>query len=72
VIFEDVRIGRGAQVTTSIVDEGSTVGRRAEVGARPGRRAARDEDLVLIGMESRVGTGVTVAPGDRLEPGTSA
>jgi len=72
VIFEDVRIGRGAQVTTSIVDEGSMVGRRAEVGAKPGRRAARDEDLVLIGMESRVGTGVTVAPGDRLEPGTSA
>jgi glucose-1-phosphate adenylyltransferase len=72
VLFDDVRVERGARVTTSIVDESSVVGRRAVLGRLPQRRTVRDEDLVLVGLESRIGAGVTVEAGSRLEPGTSA
>jgi glucose-1-phosphate adenylyltransferase len=70
VIFDDVVVRSGATVQTAIVDEGSELRRTARVGARPSARLARDEDLVLVGRDSVVGS--SVAAGGRLEPGTTA
>ncbi len=72
VLFDDVRVSRGARVTTALVDERSVVGPNSVVGARPSARVARDEDLVLVGTESTVGPRVEVVAGARLEPGSSA
>ncbi len=72
VLFDDVRVSRGAQVTTSIVDRRSVVGRNAAVGSLPSARVARDEHLVLVGMESTVGARSQVGAGARLEPGSTA
>lgn len=70
VIFENCTIRRGAQVHTAIVDDGCELGRRAAVGAVPRSRLARDADLVLIGRDCLVNG--EVAPGSRLEPGSTA
>ncbi|MDX6327557.1 MAG: glucose-phosphate adenylyltransferase [Nocardioidaceae bacterium] len=72
VLFDDVVVARGARVSTSVVDERCRIGRNATVGAIPGARVARDEDLVLVGMESSVRARADVAAGARLEPGTTA
>ncbi len=72
VVFGDVYIERGARVTSSIVDECSHIGRDAVVGAMSASRAARAEDIVVIGRDCRVDPDVGVAAGARLEPGTSA
>jgi glucose-1-phosphate adenylyltransferase len=72
VIFGDVRIERGARVSTSIVDERCRIGEEAVVGAMSTNRVARDEEIVLVGLDSVVGAGVGVAAGARLEPGTTA
>ena len=72
VLFEDVRVERGADLRHAIVDERTVVGRGAVVGRTPTARVARDEDLVLVGRGSRIGARVRVEPGARLEPGTSA
>jgi len=72
VLFDDVRVERGADVRHSIVDERSVVGRGAVVGRTPTNRVAREEDIVLVGMGSRVGARTRVEAGARLEPGTSA
>ena len=53
VIFDDVVVRSGAVVQTAIVDEGCEVRRTARVGAVPAARLARDEDLVLVGRDSR-------------------
>jgi glucose-1-phosphate adenylyltransferase len=72
VLFEDVVVRRGAQVCTSVVDERCRIGRDATVGAVPSARVAREEDLVLVGMDSTVGARAGVRAGARLEPGTTA
>jgi glucose-1-phosphate adenylyltransferase len=72
VIFADVRIERGARVSTSIIDERCVIGRDAVVGAMSSNRVARDEEIVLMGRDSQVGLDVGVAAGSRLEPGTTA
>jgi glucose-1-phosphate adenylyltransferase len=72
VLFEDVVVSRGARVSTSIVDERCRIGRDATVGALSSNRVAREEDLVLVGMESTVGRRAGVRAGARLEPGTTA
>jgi glucose-1-phosphate adenylyltransferase len=72
VIFADVRIERGARVNTSIVDDRCVIARDAVVGAMSSFRVARDEEIVLIGRDSRIGVDVGVAAGSRLEPGTTA
>lgn len=72
VLFEDVVVRRGARVSTSVLDERCRVGRGATVGATPGSRVARDQDLVLAGMDSTVGARAEVGAGARLEPGTTA
>jgi glucose-1-phosphate adenylyltransferase len=72
VIFADVRIERGARITTSIVDDRCSIGRESVVGAMSSNRVARDEEIVLMGRDSVVGADVGVPAGARLEPGTSA
>ena len=72
VLFDGARVAAGATVTTTVLDDDTVVDRKAEVGERPSGRIARDEDLVLVGRASRVGAGVRIPPGSRLEPGTTA
>ena len=72
VLFDDVRVERGADLRHSIIDECTVIGRGAIVGRTPKSRVARDEDIVLVGMGSRIGARTLVEAGARLEPGTSA
>ncbi|CAM3622693.1 glucose-1-phosphate adenylyltransferase family protein [Nocardioides zeicaulis] len=69
VLMEDCVVRAGAVVRTAVVDERCEVLAGARVGAEPSARVARDEDLVLAGRDCRLGG--EVAPGGRLEPGTS-
>ena len=68
VVMEDCVIRAGAVVRTTVLDERCEVARRTRVGAEPSRRLARDEDVVLVGRDSRVAG--DVAAGARLEPGS--
>jgi glucose-1-phosphate adenylyltransferase len=70
VIMEDCVIRAGAVVRTTVLDERCEVAPGARVGAEPAGRLARDEDLVLVGRDSRVGG--EVPAGARLEPGSAA
>jgi glucose-1-phosphate adenylyltransferase len=69
VVMEDCVIRAGAVVRTSVLDERCEVAARARVGAEPSRRLAHDDDVVLVGRDSRVAG--EVAAGARLEPGSS-
>lgn len=68
VVMEDCVIRAGAVVRTSVLDERCEVTPKARVGSEPARRVAHDDDLVLVGRDSRVGG--TVSAGARLEPGS--
>ncbi|WP_322919563.1 glucose-1-phosphate adenylyltransferase family protein [Nocardioides renjunii] len=68
VVMEDCVIRAGAVVRTAILDERCEVVRRTTVGSESSRRRARDEDLVLVGRDSRVD--LDIAAGARLEPGS--
>ncbi|GAA1445497.1 glucose-1-phosphate adenylyltransferase family protein [Mycobacterium cookii] len=68
VLLEDCVVRAGAMVRTSVLDERCEVAARARVGAEPSARLARDEDVVLVGRDSRVRG--DVAAGARLEPGS--
>ena len=73
VIFDDVRIERGARLTRVIAADGAVVGVDAVVGAGTGsEQPPTTDELTLIGRESRIGDGQVVGPGARLEPGTTA
>ena len=69
VILEDCVIRAGAQVRTAVVDERCEVRRGARVGSEPTGRVARDEELVLVGRDSRVDG--EVPAGGRVEPGST-
>ncbi len=71
VVFRDTRVEEGARLDWAIVDQDCVVGRAAEVGSPDTDRHDPDA-IVLIGRGSRIGNGVTVNRGDRLEPGTTA
>ena len=68
VIMEDCVIRAGAQVRTAIVDERCEIRSGARLGEEPSGRVARDEDLVLVGRDSRIGG--EMPAGTRLEPGS--
>ena len=72
MLFEDVRVERGAEVRTAVLDERceSSAGTRWSVRA-PSGRVARDEDVVLAGLGCEIGRGAHVDAGARLEPGTT-
>lgn len=72
VIGADVVVSAGAEVRTSIVDDGCRIGRRAVVGAAPSGTRVRDEDITLLGRDCEVAGGGRVDAGARLEPGTTA
>lgn len=68
VLMEDCVVRAGARVQTAIVDERCELVGGAVVGDRPNARLATDDDVVLVGRDSRVGG--RVPAGARLEPGT--
>ncbi len=68
VLMEDCVVRAGAVVRTTVLDERCDVAPRSRVGAEPSRRLAHDDDLVLVGRDSRVDG--QVAAGARLEPGS--
>lgn len=72
VVFAATTVEAGAEVRGAVVDSRCTISRGARVGETPPGTRIGDDRLVLIGRESRVGRGVVIAPGARLEPGTSA
>jgi glucose-1-phosphate adenylyltransferase len=69
VVMEDCVIRAGSVVRTSVLDERSEVLGGARVGEEPSRRVGHDDDLVLVGRDSKVSG--TVAAGARLEPGST-
>lgn len=72
VVFAQTTIEAGAEVRAAVVDSECTIGRGARVGETPPGTRIGDDRIVLVGHESRVGRGVVVPPGARLEPGTRA
>ncbi|WP_374456544.1 glucose-1-phosphate adenylyltransferase family protein [Nocardioides sp.] len=70
VVMEDCVIRAGSVVRTAVLDERCEVGAGTRVGGEPSGRLARDEDVVLVGRDSRVVS--DVAAGARLEPGSDA
>jgi glucose-1-phosphate adenylyltransferase len=72
VLFTGVAVEAGALVATSIVDSGVVVARGAVVGQPSTRRKATDDEITLVGSDSRIARRATVPPGSRLEPGTTA
>ena len=70
IVMEDCVLRAGSVVRTTVLDERCEVGERTRVGTEPSGRLARDEDVVLVGRESRVTA--DVASGARLEPGSDA
>lgn len=70
VVFADTVVRRGAEIVHAVVDERCDVGGGAVVGERPRARVARDEDVVLVGRDCRIGRG-RLAAGARLEPGST-
>ena len=71
VLFEDVVVRKGARVVTAVIDDHCEIGLRARVGAEPRGRIAKDDDVALVGMDSRVGRDAEIPAGARLEPGTT-
>lgn len=71
VLLGDTVVEAGARVVTTIVDTGVRVGRHATVGARPAANRVRDDDITMVGRDSRVRRGTTVPAGARMEPGSS-
>jgi glucose-1-phosphate adenylyltransferase len=68
VLMEDCVVRAGAVVRTTVLDERCEVAPRSRVGAEPSRRRAHDDDLVLVGRDSRLDGQVDA--GARLEPGS--
>ena len=71
VIFADCRVQAGARVTTTVADERTTFARDSVVGELPTSRVVRDDEVTLVGRDTIVGRSQHVAPGARLEPGTT-
>lgn len=72
VLLSGVRVEAGARVRTAVVDRGSVVGRDATVGSAPAGTRLTDEAITLVGQDCRIGRGVRIDAGARLEPGTTA
>lgn len=72
VLMGVVVVERDAAVRTSVLDDRVVVERRAVVGELPRGTRLFDSAVTLLGRDARVGRGVTVAAGARLEPGATA
>ena len=71
VVFQDTRVQEGACLDWTVVDRDCVIGVGAEVGS-PDADPDDPDDIVLVGRGSRIGPGVAIARGGRLEPGTTA
>jgi glucose-1-phosphate adenylyltransferase len=71
VLFADCRVESGARLATTVADDRAVFARESVVGELPSSRVARDDEVTLVGRDSRVGRGSQVAAGARLEPGTT-
>jgi glucose-1-phosphate adenylyltransferase len=71
VVFQDTRVEEGARLDWTVVDRDCVISEGAEVGS-PDTAPDDSDDIVLVGRGSRIGPGVEVPKGGRLEPGTTA
>ncbi len=71
VILADTLIEAGAEVAWSVVDTGCVIGKDAEVGDPSAKDPDDPDSVTLVGKDSRVGPGVRLDAGARLEPGTT-
>ena len=65
ILLEGAVVRSGARVVRTVVDAEATIDVDARVGAD-------DEEIALVGQRAEVGRGATVAPGDRVEPVSTA
>jgi glucose-1-phosphate adenylyltransferase len=72
VVFQDCVVESNAQVRTAIIDEGVVIGRGATVGADASSTSPRNDDIAIVGRDSRIRRSRTLPAGARLEPGTIA
>jgi glucose-1-phosphate adenylyltransferase len=70
ILMQDVVVRTGAMVQFAIVDDHVEVGGDATVGEKPEGDLPTTEELVLIGAQAKVATGVTIGRGERIEPGS--
>jgi glucose-1-phosphate adenylyltransferase len=70
VVFADAIVRSGAEVHWTVLDARSVVERDTRVSTTDADALDDPDAVTLIGCDSRVGPGVTLAPGARLEPGT--
>lgn len=71
VVFEDTVIEEGACLDWAVVDRDCVVGADARVGS-PDTDPHDSDAIVLVGRGSRIGAGISLDAGSRLEPGTTA
>jgi glucose-1-phosphate adenylyltransferase len=71
VAFADTVVRASATVDWAVIDRDCCIDSDSTVGA-PADVAVDPDAIVLVGRGSRVSSGVVVAPGARLEPGTTA
>lgn len=71
VILADTLVEAGAEVAWSVVDTGCVIGKGAEVGDPSAKDPDDPDSVTLVGKDSRVGPGVRLDAGARLEPGTT-
>lgn len=72
IVLSDTTVAAGAKVSWSILDSGVQVGAGARLGGRPAGDLPTDDELSLVGKDARIGRGVVIGKGARLEPGTTA
>lgn len=72
VLLSEVTVRAGAHVASAVIDTEVVIGRGATVGALHATGPLSREAIVLVGRQSTIDAGVTIAPGARLEPGTTA
>jgi glucose-1-phosphate adenylyltransferase len=72
VVFADSTVEARASVAWSVVDTHCVVGRDARVGDPEAPGTEDPAAVTLVGRDCRVGAGVSLKPGARLEPGTTA
>lgn len=72
VVFTDTVLEPGARVDWSVVDRNCVISRDAVVGDRDARATSDPDAVTLVGRDCRVGPGVRIEGGARLEPGTTA
>jgi len=72
ILYAGTRVERDARVAWSILDTDVVVEAGARVGDSPAGDLPTSEELVLVGRDSRIGAGVRLRGGARLDPGTIA